>query len=155
MCQAVRVKWLCTAAMCAIACGPGPVDPPRPSGAGQLTVVHHNKMGGSFVLETLQYRVDGRPVYDGVDPAVELPLIVVSEMLDAGPHDIEVIAQYRGNGHGVFSYLNKYRFTVKSEHKVDVVDRRHVELMVIAFEKGGVTTPLEQRPAFEFRAKER
>jgi len=109
-------------------------------------------MGASFRLEKLAYRVDGRPVFEREGAAVDQPTIVSTEILPAGEHDVVVFVRYRGNGYGVFSYLNKYRFDVTSKHTVTVLDRQHVQLDVTAFEKGGATTPLENRPAIAFRA---
>jgi hypothetical protein len=53
----------------------------------------------------------------------------------------------------VFSYLRGYKFEVKSSHAFTVTEGKAIELEVIAWEKGGVTTPLEQRPAVRYVEK--
>jgi hypothetical protein len=50
----------------------------------------------------------------------------------------------------VFSYLRGYRFEVRSSHSFTVTEGKAVSLKAIAYEKGGVTTPLEQRPAVRY-----
>jgi hypothetical protein len=58
--------------------------------------------------------------------------------------------ELRGHGYGVFSYLRGYRFEVRSSHSFTVTEGKAVTLRAIAYEKGGVTTPLEQRPAVRY-----
>jgi hypothetical protein len=135
-----------------IGCGAERREPARASGSGWLSIVHHHKMGESFLLERLAYEVDGQRIFDEEGVAVQQPLEVLLKVLPAGEHDVRVLVRYRGNGHGVFQYLNKYKFRVRSKHTVTVVNQAHVRLSVMAIEKGGATTPLEQRPAVEFRA---
>ena len=56
----------------------------------------------------------------------------------------------RGHGYGVFSYLRGYQFEVKGVHSFTVTEGKNIELDVGAFEKGGVTTPLEKRPGIRY-----
>jgi len=64
-----------------------------------------------------------------------------------------VLLRLRGHGYGVFSYLRGYQFEVKQTHSFSVTEGKEVNLDVIAWEKGGVTTPLEQRPAVRYLEK--
>jgi len=50
----------------------------------------------------------------------------------------------------VFSYLRGYQFEVKQSHSFSVTEGKELDLDVISWEKGGVTTPLEQRPAVRY-----
>ena len=59
----------------------------------------------------------------------------------------------QGNGYGVFSYLRGYRFEVRSSHSFTAVEGKTMQLQVVAYEKGGVTTPLEERPAVRYVEK--
>jgi hypothetical protein len=67
-----------------------------------------------------------------------------------GDHTLQVLLRLRGHGYGVFSYLRGYQFEVKQSHSFSVTEGKEVDLDVIAWEKGGVTTPLEQRPAVRY-----
>ena len=58
--------------------------------------------------------------------------------------------EYRGNGYGIFSYLKGYRFKVRSSYSFTAPEGRMVALRVIAYEKGGPTAPLEERPAIRY-----
>ena len=52
---------------------------------------------------------------------------------------------------GVFKYLNKYRFKVRSSHTFTSAEGKATRIEVVGFEKGGATTPLEKRPAIDFK----
>jgi hypothetical protein len=64
-----------------------------------------------------------------------------------------VLLRLRGHGYGVFSYLRGYQFELKQSHSFSVTEGKEVVLDVIAWEKGGVTTPLEQRPGVRYLEK--
>lgn len=66
---------------------------------------------------------------------------------------MQVILNFQGNGYGVFTYLRGYKFEVKSAHSFTAVEGKTVQLFAIALEKGGVTTPLEQRPGVDWNEK--
>jgi hypothetical protein len=51
----------------------------------------------------------------------------------------------------VFSYLRGYHFDVKASHSFTITEGKGIQLDAVAWEKGGVTTPLEQRPALRFQ----
>ncbi len=59
----------------------------------------------------------------------------------------------QGHGFGAFSYLRAYRFEVRSSHSFTAVEGKTVTLQALAYEKGGVTTPLEERPAIRYSEK--
>ena len=67
-----------------------------------------------------------------------------------GEHTLQVLLKMRGSGFGVFSYLRGYKFDVKSSHTFTLEKGKAVHLKVIAWEKGDVTTPIEQRPAIRY-----
>jgi hypothetical protein len=66
---------------------------------------------------------------------------------------LQVLVNLRGHGYGVFSYLRGYKFEVKSSHAFTITEGKTIQLEAVAWEKGGVTTPLEQRPALRYVEK--
>lgn len=66
---------------------------------------------------------------------------------------LQVLVNLQGNGYGVFSYLRGYRFEVRSSHSFTAVEGKTINLQAVAYEKGGVTTPLEERPAIRYVEK--
>ncbi len=122
----------------------------------QALVLHSNDMGSSFRLVKLVYSLDGTQVFARTDDTAES--LYKSKKFDiyAGPitpgsHSVSVLAVYRGNGYGVFKYLNKYTFQVRSSHTFTAGEGRTTKLEASGYEKGGATTPLEKRPAVDFK----
>jgi hypothetical protein len=118
-------------------------------------IVHVNKMGSSFRLVKLVYALDGTQIFARTDSSgdqLKDPNIeILTGPITPGSHTISVLALYRGNGYGVFKYLNKYKFTVRSSHTFTASEGKATSIRVVAFEKGGMTTPLEKRPAIDFK----
>jgi hypothetical protein len=122
----------------------------------QATLVHINKMGSSFRLTKLVYALDGTQIFARTDEdATSLykskSFDVLTGPIAPGSHTISVVAIYRGHGYGVFKYLTKYKFTVRSSHTFTAQEGKATRIEAVAFEKGGKTTRLEDRPAIDFK----
>ncbi|MEZ4401375.1 MAG: hypothetical protein R3B06_15225 [Kofleriaceae bacterium] len=122
----------------------------------QATLVHDNKMGSSFRLIRLVYALDGTQVFSRTEETS--PDLYKSKSFDIltgpispGSHSISVLAVYRGHGYGVFKYLTKYTFTVRASHTFTAAEGKATRIEASGFEKGGRTTPLEKRPAIDFK----
>jgi hypothetical protein len=125
----------------------------------QASLIHVNKMGTTFRLIKLVYALDGTQVFSrSDDPATTLykskSIDILSGPIAPGSHTVSVVAEYRGHGYGVFKYLTKYTFTVRSSHTFTVGEGKGTKIEAIAYEKGGATTPLEQRPNIEFKVSQ-
>jgi hypothetical protein len=59
---------------------------------------------------------------------------------------LSAVLHYRGHGYGIFSYLRGYSFKTRSSRSFSVNEGKAMKLEVVGYEKGGVTTPLEDRP---------
>jgi hypothetical protein len=121
----------------------------------RASITHENKMGGSFRLIKLVYALDGAQIFSRVDDSGKMHdqklIDILSGPIAPGNHTVSVMMVYRGHGYGVFSYLKGYKFTVRSSHTFAVSEGKLTEVTVVGFEKGGATTPLEKRPAVDFR----
>lgn len=121
----------------------------------RASIVHENKMGNSYRLLKLQYALDGTVIFTRSDPSGKLhsqkTFDVLTGPIAPGSHTITVVAVYRGNGYGPIKYLNKYKFTVRSSHTFTASEGKGTTIRVVAFEKGGVSTPLEKRPSIDFK----
>ena len=122
----------------------------------QATLVHVNKMGSSFRLHRLVYALDGTQIFSRSDESnpdlyKTRSFDVLTGPISPGSHTISVLAIYKGHGYGVFKYLTKYTFTVRSSHTFTAAEGKATRIEAIGFEKGGATTPLEKRPAIDFK----
>jgi len=119
------------------------------------TIVHVDKMGSSYQLVQLVYNLDGTQIFarnaDTGALADAEEIEVLAGPLSPGSHTVSVLAVYEGRGYGVFKYMNKYKFTVRSTHTFSANDGKATRIEAIAFERGNVTTPVQQRPAIDFK----
>jgi len=115
------------------------------------TIVYRNEMGSSYKLVRAVFALDGAPIFSrteeegqGLGSDEEIQLFDGS--IVPGEHTLSVSLEYRGHGYGIFSYLKGYTFKVRSSHAFTAAEGKLVQLRVVAYEKGGPTTPLEDRP---------
>ena len=123
--------------------------------AGANAVISfHNEMGGSFWLTKVTFLLDGGPILNKTDEDGNLAERDVIEIFDGpvmpGEHTLSVVLQYRGHGFGIFSYLKGYSFKIRSSRTFTVGEGKTIKIGVVGFEKGTVTTPLEERPAVRY-----
>jgi hypothetical protein len=117
-------------------------------------VVFDNEMSNAFQLVRATFVIDGTVQYNRTDEtgalADQKTIPIFSGSVPPGDHTVQVLLGFQGNGYGVFTYLKGYHFEVKSAHSYTAVEGRTLTLTATAVEKGGVTTPLEQRPSIEW-----
>ena len=98
-------------------------------------VMHNNRLGESFVLEKVEYFMDGKSIVlreakDGdLDEQIEFE--VFNGGIDDGVRALEVNMVIRGNGRGVYTELKGYRFKIGSRYLLRVAEGRLSRLDVI------------------------
>ena len=123
-------------------------------GGARAMITHQNEMGQSFRLMRAVYALDGAPILTRADEDGSLADLhefpVYNGQLGAGDHTLTVNLEYQGNGFGIFSYVKGYTFRVRSTQSFSVPDGKAIQIRVVGFEKGGPTTPPEERPAVRY-----
>jgi hypothetical protein len=123
----------------------------------QTAIVHENKMSASYKLVKAVYALDGAPIFNRSDEEGGLgdrpEFDIYNGSIVPGEHTLTVNLEYRGHGYGIFSYLKGYRFKVRSSHTFSAPEGKAVHLNVVAYEKGGPTAPLEERPAVRYQER--
>lgn len=120
-------------------------------------IIYRNEMSTAFRLVKAAFIIDGAVQYNRQDDTgvlaeqKEIPLF--SGSMPPGDHMVQAVLQFQGNGYGVFTYLRGYKFDVRNAHSFTVVEGKAIVVTGTSLEKGGVTTPLEQRPQFEWNEK--
>jgi hypothetical protein len=127
-------------------------------GASAL-ITHGNEMGSSFHLISLTYSLDGTQVFVRTDDGGESlykskSFDIFNGPIAPGNHTISAVATYRGNGYGVFEYLNKFTFTAKGASSFVAGEGKISKVECRGFEKGGANTPMEKRAAVECKVTE-
>jgi len=148
------------AGLLAVALGAGcaPRAPAEPRGSdavgGRLLVTFEDGLSSTFLLVRAEVALDGVPLWTCHDPQRSLdarePVLVHDGPVTGGGHRLTVSLEYRGRGHGVFSYLEGYTFRVASEHEFGIPTTGTLALRVAAWERGDPATPLEERPQVRF-----
>jgi hypothetical protein len=120
----------------------------------EAQIVHRNEMGSSFRLEKVSYSLDGSQIFSRAEGEGKLDdqeeIEIFNGPIVPGNHLVSVVMVYRGNGYGIFSYLNGYVFTLRSSYTFRAEEGKLARLKVVGYEKGGMTTDLKDRPAIRF-----
>jgi hypothetical protein len=126
---------------------------------GKIIIVHDNQMGASFYLRSISYNLSGNPIFNKTDYEGSLnnskakKFVAFTNTLQPGRYTLSVDLLYRGDGLGVFSYLKKYNFRIRSSYTFQVQEGKSVEVSVVAFEKNPLTSQLTDRPAVRYDMK--
>jgi hypothetical protein len=124
-------------------------------GASRAIIRHKNEMGSSFRLIKAVYALDGVQIYSKADDTGRLAEMtefdIYNGAIQPGSHTLTVLMLYQGNGFGVFSYLKGYKFTARSSHTFVAGEAKTTSITVVGYEKGNITTKMEDRPQVDFR----
>ena len=127
------------------------------AGGSRAEIALDNEMSSAFRLTKALVVLDGAVQYNRSDDSGALAdqksIPVFSGSVPPGDHTLQVVLTFQGNGYGVFSYLRSYHWDLKSSHSFTSVEGKTLSLRATALEKGGVTTPLDQRPSVEWKEK--
>ncbi|MBN1770508.1 MAG: hypothetical protein JXB32_04535 [Deltaproteobacteria bacterium] len=137
-------------------CVPQGTNGPRAADgvAGRLIVTFEDGLSEAFRLVRAEVARDGVPLWNCHDPERSLdvrePILIHDGPVGPGAHRLSVSLEYRGRGHGVFSYLSQYTFRVASAHEFGIPPSGTLALRVASWERGDPNTPLEERPQVRF-----
>ena len=124
-------------------------------GASRCVIKHKNEMGASFRLIKAVYALDGVQIFNKADDTGRLSEMtefdIYNGAIQPGSHTLSVQFVYQGYGFGVFSYLKGYKFKASSSHTFVAPDNKATMVLVVGYEKGGMATNMEDKPAVEFR----
>lgn len=124
----------------------------------RAVIVHVNEASSALTLEEALYFLDNEKIYfqsnrDGsLDSRREFA--IYNGTIGPGNHILSVELVYRGNGK-VFTYLSGYVFRIKSSFTFYAAKGQETRVRAVGFEKGGMTTRLEERPSVRFEMQQR
>ena len=128
------------------------------SGA-KATVWHKNELGSSYIIEGVIYLVDDEPRFSRNDNSPQRKLDKEKEFsipeleLTPGQHSLEVNVQLRGNGFGLFKYVNKYTFDLKATTNFTAKQGDDCQILVKIKEKKGFGLSFFDKPKIEFEPR--
>ncbi|MES2768600.1 MAG: hypothetical protein V4596_05575 [Bdellovibrionota bacterium] len=116
-----------------------------------LIIAFKNELGKRYLVDSVTYKLNGEIIYqyvaeDRATASVEKnnPSKQFETKVVPGPYNFEVQVIYRGNDSGVFSYVKDYRITREEKMAIDV--KKANQIVVNAFESGGVFADFKDRP---------
>ena len=125
-------------------------------GGARAEITFKNDLSSAFRMTGATFVLDGAVQYNKTDEsensalASQKEIAVFSGSIPPGDHTLQIVLRLRGHGYGVFSYLRGYKFQVPSSHTFTITEGKTLKLDVVAWEKGDVTTALEQRPSIRY-----
>jgi hypothetical protein len=125
-------------------------------GGARAEITFKNDLSSAFRVTGATFVLDGAVQYNKTDEsensalAAQKEIPVFSGSIPPGDHTLQIVLRLRGHGYGVFSYLRGYKFQVPSSHTFTITEGKTLKLDVVAWEKGDVTTALEQRPSIRY-----
>ena len=124
-------------------------------GGARAEISFKNELSNAFHLTGATFVLDGSVQYNKQDDtgalAEQKQIPIFSGSIPPGDHTLQVVLKLRGHGYGVFSYLRGYKFNVPATHSFTVTEGKAIKLDAVVWEKGDVTTPLEERPAIRWQ----
>jgi len=125
------------------------------STSGARAVIWHvNELGAAYSIQSVSYFLDGQSIYskaalDGsIGKTKEFKLH--DGAIPAGNHTLSVSMILRGNGFGVFNYVDRYTFNVQSSYGFAAEDGKSCEVWVRLKERKGIGKSFIERPSVEY-----
>ncbi|MFH1468884.1 MAG: dihydrolipoamide acetyltransferase [Pseudomonadota bacterium] len=124
------------------------------SSGARAVLWHKNELGPAFTIQSVNYYLDGQSIYSKT--VLDESLSGKDEFrlhdgpIPAGNHTIAVSMVLRGNGFGVFSYVDKYTFNVQSSYAFTAEDGKSCEVWIRVKERKGVGRSFVERPWVEY-----
>jgi hypothetical protein len=123
-------------------------------GGGRVHIRFENELSAAWHIVEITVVFDGAVQYKKSDESGALSAQKVTPIFSgavpAGDHTLQVLIKLRGHGFGVFSYLRGIEASVRHDHSFSLTQGQDVEVVAVAWEKGGPTTPAEKRPDVRF-----
>ena len=124
------------------------------SSGSRSSIVHLNKLGGSYKVESVSYYLDGQGKFSRVDTTGALDkqkqLRIFEGPIPPGNHNLTVHIKLRGNGFGIFSYVSNYVFNVQASTAFVAEDGKSCKVRSILDERGGIGRSFTERPSVRF-----
>jgi len=122
----------------------------------KLVLVHKNSLSGSFAIEEVTYYLDDNKIYFGDEASANLDereFAIYDGTVVPGHHVLLVDFKLRGES-GFFSYLEDFRFRIRSNYTFFASRGRISVLNSQVFEAGGFMTDFRDRPKVNYELQQ-
>lgn len=124
------------------------------STGARSTVYHINDLGPGYTVESVAYYLDGQSIFAKQDPTGSLDNATELKIWDGaippGSHTLSVNMVLKGNGYGVFNYVDGYTFKVSSNYAFVADEGEQTAVRVTVDEKKGPWVRYDERPTVDY-----
>jgi len=121
------------------------------------TIWHANDLSNSYSIESVSYFLDGKGQYAKSDSSGALnsqkEFKVFDNEITPGSHTLSINMRLRGNGHGIFKYVNNYTFEVQSSTVFAAEEGQDCQVRVLINERSGLSSSFFERPQISFEPR--
>ncbi len=121
-------------------------------------LIHVNRLGGAYRIESISYYFDGTPIFEKVDTTAEFhrkkELKIFEGNIPPGSHTITANIVVKGNGNGAFSYLDDYSFKGQESFSFIAEDNKTAVIRMVLRKKGGPLGGFEEGPEMSFEQED-
>jgi hypothetical protein len=122
------------------------------SGA-KVSLLHVNKLGSSYRIESISYFFDGTPVFEKVDESSEFhkkkEMKIFEGNVPPGNHTISASIVVKGAGGGAFSYLEDYTFKGQESYAF-AAEKGKTSVIRMVLQKKEVLAGPDEGPEIKF-----
>lgn len=121
-------------------------------GGSRLVITHVDDTSATFDIVQIVYGLDGNQIFAASDSGGRIGRreVIYDEAILDGPHNLTVQVTLRGNGFGVFSYMEGYETVVENSIQFQVDEGTTSEIDAVTYEEGGQSRPPEERGTVRF-----
>lgn len=118
-------------------------------------LVHRNELGSAFKIVKALYFLDDNKVYyqDNQNSQIKGRFEFFKGSIVPGNHFLTIELVVRGDS-SVFTYLKGYTFRIRSTFAFHALRGRITRVIVMPYEKGGMTTSMLERPSIKFKVEQ-
>ena len=120
------------------------------SSGAKSSVWHVNKLSNSYTIEAVSLFVDGESQYAKSDVSGGIgdsnEILLYDERIKPGQHSITVEYRLRGNGFGMFNYVNQYGFNVQSSSVFTTEEGQNCRISIQLDDHSFLTHSFLERP---------
>ena len=112
-----------------------------------------NNFGSQYVIQGATFVLDGESVFsrqDGSGDIITNKQMIFDGDMGAGEHVLAVELKVRGQGSGVFKYVDKYVFTVRASNKFSSEEGQNCAVSSITEARSPFKYTYEERPQIVF-----
>jgi hypothetical protein len=121
----------------------------------RATVWQVNNLGRSYVVESVSYVLDGNSAFAKTDVSGELDkkkeMMVFEGEMPTGMHSLSVEMKLRGNGFGIFNYVDQYAFVVQSSTNFSSEEGQNCIVRVVSEARSVLSYSFYERPNIKFQ----